>query len=112
MPLCYYISLEITMSAHEIKEVQLQTLINIILRDLGLRHKAVEYEYIAKLDTVCAISNGKHVTVRFGDNLDTIEHIMVTAERDVIYEKYNVQFADVLCNKNIKHAIMVYDYDL
>lgn len=100
------------MSVNEIKEVQLQALINIILRDLGLRHKAVEYEYIAKLDTVCAISNCKHVTVRFGDNLDTIEHIMVAVGSDVIYEKYNVQFADVLANKNIEESIMMYDYDL
>ena len=101
------------MSAQEIKEVQLQTLINIILRDLGLRHKSVEYEYNLKLDTVCAISNDKQVTVRFGDNLDIIEYMMVTAGDDniLLYEKYNMQFADVLCNKNIKHAIMVYDYD-
>lgn len=100
------------MSAQEIKEIQLQTLINIILRDLGLRHKSVEYDYIAKLDTVCAISNDKHVTVRFGDNLDTIEHIMIIASGGVIYEKYNVQFANVLDNLNMKHAIMAHDCDL
>lgn len=101
------------MSAQEIKEIQLQTLINIILRDLGLRHMSVEYECNLKLDTVCAISNDKKVTVRFGDNLDTIEYMMITAGDNnvLLYEKYNMQFADVLCNKNIKHAIMVYDYD-
>ena len=102
------------MSAQEIKEVQLQTLINIVLRDLGLRHKSVEYECNLKLDTICAISNDKQVTVRFGDNLDTIEYMMITAGDDIIllYEKYNMQFADVLDNKDIKHALMAYDFDL
>lgn len=102
------------MSAQEIKEVQLQTLINIILRDLGLRHKSVEYECITKLDTICAISNDKQVTVRFGDNLDTIEHIMIIASLPgaLLYEKYNIQFADVLGNKDIKHALMAHDFNL
>lgn len=101
------------MSAQEIKEVQLQTLINIILRDLGLRHKSVEYECNLKLDTICAISNDKQVTVRFGDNLDTIEYIMITADDSILlYEKYNMQFADVLDNKDIKHALMAYDFGL
>lgn len=101
------------MTAQEIKEVQLQTLVNIILHDLGLRHMSVEYNCTTKLDTIRAISKDKQVTVRFGDNLDTIEHIMITAGDDnvVLYEKYHVQFADVLDNEVIKHALMAYDID-
>ena len=115
--LCFYATIyhwRILCQLKKLKKSSYKTLINIILRDLGLRHKSVEYECNLKLDTICAISNDKQVTVRFGDNLDIIEYIMITAGDNnvLLYEKYNRQFADVLDNKDIKHALMAYDFDL
>lgn len=91
----------------QIKEIKLQTLINIILRDLGLRHNSVEYQYNTIFDEVVAISGIVKLKVQFGDNLDTINEFLLSnsVTNDTIYVKSHVSFSDILNNQDIKYEL-------
>lgn len=91
--------------------IALRALMNLILRDLDLRHKSVSYEYNEIFNEVTAVSGKYKIHAGFGEHLDRIAELTVSTDKKVFKTLRNVPFHYALDNVALKAQMMEYDID-